>query len=291
MKKFLIQSVVLLATCLSLFLLLKLGLRGIEKKTYNSAFVDKLKLLKANKANRKIVLIGGSSVGFGLSAEMIERATGIRSINLGHNVGFGLLDYQPFLLEQLNKDDIIVFSPEWDFYTNPDFQDKPYLDDLILHNPGYGEILGNRKYVIRSYFSKITVDLSMQDIAGSAYIYNCMNSNGDIVSHCDLPSKSLKTDGEIPLDSLRVDKFRKYFPYFNTNRTLIVFPPTTKRIYAKYGGRLQHVEKSLREMGFEVVDRVEDNVYDERDFFDTESHLICAARERRTLKFISFLTY
>lgn len=288
MKKFIRQSIILFLVCLSLFLLLKWSVRGIEKKTYNSAFVDKLKMLKHDNAKRKLVLLGGSSVALGFSAALIEQETDIRSINLGHNLGFGLLDYQPFLLQQLNKEDIVVFAPEWNFYTTPDFSDDADLGNLILHNPDYGRLIGNKRHVLRSYFSMINVGMVGNDESSTAFRYHCINGNGDVITHCTLPPKPITTY-EIGIDSLMVSQFRTYFPYFGTNRTLVVFPPTSKRIYNKYKAHLQQIETTLRARGFEVVDHIEDNVYEERDFFDTEYHLTCPARDRRTAKLVLYI--
>ena len=82
MLRFIKKVLFVLIAILAIFLALRFYTMQYRAKNYVSAFVDKLQILEKNKNNRKIVLIGGSSVGFGISAEMIEQQTGIKTINL-----------------------------------------------------------------------------------------------------------------------------------------------------------------------------------------------------------------
>ena len=152
MKLFLKNIILFLFLLVSFFMISKIILPNREKN-YNSAFVDKLKILQLNKSNKKILLIGGSGIGWGISAELIERETGVKTINLGHNAAFGLIDYQSFIISNINKDDIIIFSPEWIFYNNPTFYDKATLSDLIRYNQEYRVLLNKDNF--SSFFTKI----------------------------------------------------------------------------------------------------------------------------------------
>jgi hypothetical protein len=250
-------------------------------------------MVQENKSTKKIILLGGSNVGFGVSAEEIEKRLGIKTINLGLNMHLGLTDFQAFLCKNLTKDDIVVFAPEWEFYSKPDYCDPRTLNDLIVNNYRYGELIGNNKYVIKSFFSNINLAIFQTDVSQTRnnktpYIYHCFNKNGDIISHCNLPAPGPKktTVDTLPL---KLDLFPKYFPFLLTNKTVFLFPPVQDRVYNKYKAYLNHIHQALTDRHYIVVDSVANNVYPVSDFFDTEYHVKCDVRPGRTEKLISFL--
>jgi hypothetical protein len=257
-------------------------------KNYNSAFVDKLKILAKNKQNKKIILLGGSSVGFGISAQMMQKQTGIKTINLGQHFGFGLTDAQDFILKNLTKNDIILFSPEWFFYSNPVYYDKATLDNLIVNNLDYGILLGNPLHVLQSVFSPIALRdfSSASKDAGraedsSVYVYHCINGFGDIVAQCHLPSQKVVWAPVEP-QTFDFEKFLRAFPFITSPRTIIVFPPTASGIFRNEESYFKKIEMVLRAKKINVLNSVDDNVYPESCFFDNEYHLNCDTRVIRT---------
>jgi len=288
MKTFIKKISLLFFFSFSLFFLLKITLKKHQHKNYTSAFVDKLKLLQQNKSQRKIILLGGSAVGFGLSAEQIERTLGIKTINLGLNFAIGLTDFQPFLMKNITKEDIIVFSPEWEFYSQPTFHAVADLENLIRNNYEYGKLMEKEEYVIKSYFSKIQLSLLYGENKNTPYRYNCMNAFGDIISHCSLPAPGAK-NYTINTTSLQTEAFPKYFPFIDSNKTVFLFPPTQERIYNKYKAYFSNIQQSLLNQHYMLADSVVNNVYPLSDFFDGDYHIKCEARVRRTEKLIAYL--
>lgn len=272
----------------SLFFSLKFILRNKQEKNYNSAFVDKLKILQSNRFKKKIILFGGSSVGWGFSAELIEKKLGIKTINLGHYAGYGLIDFQSFFLKNITKDDIIIFSPEWLFYADPEFYEPAILDNLVRYNYEYGKIIGNDYYLIKSFFSKIKISNSKKEDVSTAYRYNCLNRNGDIISQCSLPPFGPQYY-KIDHAPLKINSFSKYFPFLLTNKTIFVFPPTQLRVYNENKSYLDLIEHSLLKQKYIVADSVADNVYPDSVFFDAGYHIKCDMRIRRTEKLIDYL--
>jgi hypothetical protein len=265
-------------------------------KNYNSAFVEKLKILKANKNKRKIILIGGSSVGWGISAKKITQETGIQTINLGHHAGFGIIDFLPFVSKQTNSNDIIIFSPEWVFYTNPSYSDKATLKNLKIQNIGYNRITENTIGMLQAILFH-TIDF--EDIVkfyGSRskklpipnkepYRYDCINNYGDVTSHYGLKKRGPKPYGiNIPFDIL---SFRKKFEIVNDTNCYLLFPPTQRNIYNKNKKYLDSIEIELS--GLNIINNLISNVYDEEDFFDAEYHLTFQANSKRTHELIEFV--
>ena len=286
MRKFILLILLFLISTVSVFLALKI-IFNKDKKNYNSAFVDKLQWLKANGSKKKIILFGGSNVGFGLSAEMIEAATGIPTYNLGQQAGLGLVDYQSFLIKHLTKQDLIIFAPEWHFYGDPEFHDEN-LDNLVTDNKEYANLIGGYKQKLEYLFSPINFKYAEYEGPNTPYIYHCINKNGDIISQC-----SLKPAGPIYYtfkhSKFSFDQFKKLFPFLVTNRTVFLFPSTQVRVYNENRVYLKQIENELVNRKCMLANSVEDNVYPDSLFFDLGYHLTCDTRTARTEKFISYL--
>lgn len=215
MKRFIKISIVFFFCLLSAYAILSIFLK--KEKNYNSAFVDKLSLLKKYKNQKKIILIGGSAIGWGVSAEFIEKQTGIKTINLGHYASFGFMDYQEFIIENMTKEDIVIFSPEWYFYFSPRHFDDATLDDLIKNNIEYGFLINNYKHILRSLYRPLFIPkyFSLNYDKDRVYRYNCFNNNGDIVSHCDKKPTGPKYY-QLPDSIISVNQFKDVYSFLNT---------------------------------------------------------------------------
>lgn len=250
--------------------------------------VDKLELLKKNKSKQKILLIGGSSVGWGLSAEQIQKATNIITINLGHHAGFGLLDYQEFIISNLNHNDIIIFSPEWIFYKNPEFYDSATLNDLYT-NYKYLSLTNKSIFLyIKSIFlKKISFSKKKRD-PHNPYIYNCINENGDIISHCVQKPKGPKSYN-VHLSQYNLEFFREKFKYISKCKCILLFPPTQKSIFEKNKKSFKNLQNVISKSNLLYADSIASNVYNENEFFDAEYHLKCEIKKLRTEKLIEYI--
>jgi hypothetical protein len=288
MKKFITTIFFFSFIFLIMFVWARLLLK--KEKNYNSAFVDKLELLKKSKNEKKIILLGGSAIGWGVSAELIQQNTGIRAINLGHFASFGFLDYQDFLMDNISEDDIIIFSPEWNFYFNPTSSDAATLDDLNNNNLNYSILLKRPKYFFKSIFSKIDLPRFRKQNFSKyrAYSYNCYNNNGDIISHCRLPAIGPKFYN-ISYDSIKVNSFHNYYKFLNRKNTFMMFPPTQEEVYYKFQNQLELIQNRAFNCGLKYIDSLHTNIYPNTSFYDAEYHLKCSEKEKRTFVVIDFI--
>ena len=286
MKLFLLKLISLL-----LLITLSTGLMKFllpSKKTYNSAFIDKLELVKKNKNQRKILLIGGSSIGWGVSAEQIEKATNITTINLGHHAGFGLVDFQDFLLSCLTPDDLIIFCPEWFYYNNPNAYDTATLNNL-LQNSAYLDLTNKPLATrLRSIFLK-KISFSEDKDKSSPYVYKCINQNGDIISHCGLKPEGPKKYS-VDFDSLDLKTFTNTFKYISTVRCILLFPPTQESVYLKDKKSFEKLQAVISQSKLTFIDSIKSNIYHESDFFDQNYHLKCDVITERTKKVIQYIS-
>lgn len=296
MKSFLIKSIVLVTIITISTIGMKYFLYFLPfERNYISAMVDKLELLKKYKAKQKILLIGGSSVGFGLSADQIQKATNITTINLGHHAGFGLLDYKEFIISCLNPNDIIIFSPEWVFYENPNFYNPAVLGNLY-RNSTYFKIITKKpfakvKSVLMSKFflmRNFSFQTKKKHNPRKAYIYNCCNINGDIISHCGLkPSVPIKY--KVDFAHFNLELFKTKFKYTTKAKFILLFPPTQKLVYAMHKKSFDNLQITISKSNLEYVDLITSNIYNETDFFDAGYHLKCEIKNKRTKKVIKYI--
>lgn len=286
MKLFLLKLISLLLAITLATGLIKFILPS--KKTYNSAFIDKLELVKKNKNRQKILLVGGSSIGWGISAEQIEKATNIITINLGHHAGFGLVDFQEFILSCLTPDDLIIFCPEWFYYNKPNAYDSATLDNLH-QNLSYLDLTNKPLATrLRSIYLK-KISFSEDNDTSTPYIYKCINQNGDIISHCGLkPEGPIKYS--VNFDNLNLKTFKNTFKYISNDKSVILFPPTQQVVYQENKKSFEKLQAVLSQSNLKFIDSIQSNIYNQRDFFDKNYHLKCDIIKERTKKVIQYIS-
>ena len=79
---------------------------------YQSLVQDQYRILK-NTNDPKIVVVGGSSLAFGLNQQMIEEATGYEVVNLGLHAGLGLWFPTEMAKTNINEGDIVLVGYEY----------------------------------------------------------------------------------------------------------------------------------------------------------------------------------
>lgn len=83
----------------------------------------------------KIVIIGGSSAGFGIDEAYIEQETGYKVTNLGLHAGFGEIVPSELSKANINEGDIVLLAYEWGWEKEEHFTDIG--TDLVMLGFGY----------------------------------------------------------------------------------------------------------------------------------------------------------
>ncbi len=117
---------------IGVFIALLYSQLGIPTESSQFAYdiIQKKKAISASIPGPRLLLVGGSSVLFGLNAKMIEEQTGRRTVNMGTHAGLGL-DYILYLAKKVARPgDTILIVIEYELYTGrPDVENH---DDFIL---------------------------------------------------------------------------------------------------------------------------------------------------------------
>lgn len=127
--------------------------KDVFSSTYQSVIQVKYdKLLNTNE--QKIIIVGGSSLAFGLNEAMLEEATGYKVVNLGLHAGFGHKFNAELAKGNINAGDIVLiaFEYEWMYPGKIDYLGVDLVMSGIDHRlemykhiptDKYSEVLGN----------------------------------------------------------------------------------------------------------------------------------------------------
>ena len=110
--------VALIAIVLPLFVVV--GAAALIPPQYEKTFVGALdeKIDRLNSIEEeKIVIVGGSSVAFGLDSEIIEEQTGMPVVNFGLYAALGTKVMLDLSRQGINRGDVVIIAPEMDAQT------------------------------------------------------------------------------------------------------------------------------------------------------------------------------
>lgn len=85
---------------------------NVFHSSYQSVIQDKFRVLKETN-DPKIIIVSGSSSGFGLNEQMLSEATGYKVANLGLHAGFYPLFYTELSKANINPGDIVLLGYEY----------------------------------------------------------------------------------------------------------------------------------------------------------------------------------
>lgn len=306
MKRFLLN--ILLLSGISIIILIA-GLYVIPDKmvkyTILGALPEKHKHLESIPG-KKIILIGGSNVSFGIDSKIISDTFHIPVVNMGVHAGLGLEFILNDIKNYIKKGDVIVLMPEYEhFYTDNYYGEMElvsYIFDvdksaqktiepqqwqhLIKYLPTYSA----KK--IKNYIPSL---LSKSSPVVDIYHKESFNEYGDAYLHWTLPNQPFleakQNTGKEQLNTIVIEKIKSFKQLANTNGCpFYIFPPVIDKIsYDHQSTMINKITEELKnnQIAFEVNPL---NYRYEKDlFFNSYYHLNKKGVEIRTLQFIQEL--
>lgn len=187
------------------------------------------RLTNSKNVTQRIILLGGSSIGWGISAKTISEELNISAINLGVHAGIGYrniwLLYQNHLVP---KRDIIVVSPEYSMISAGAGLTKTYCDVLYLTQDSTWDALrcGARNlltHIKGTVISRGSDNISLYQRAG-------FNSYGDYTLAYDLPNQGGFSAGEtldLNADTKEIIEYQGFLKGLTEAGYKVIFAPTT----------------------------------------------------------------
>ena len=109
-------SLVLISSPFVFVLAYARSLPGVYSETFYGALNEKYDRLNSIE-DEKIVVVGGSSVAFGLDSELLEQYTGMPVVNFGLYADLGTKMMLDLSLSGISKGDVVILAPELDRQT------------------------------------------------------------------------------------------------------------------------------------------------------------------------------
>ena len=258
-------------------------------QTYLAAMADKFSRLHKLE-EEKIVLVGGSSMAFGIDSTAIERELKMQIVNMGLYAALGSKTTLDLTLSGIKNGDIVVFAPEMDkqaysMYTNPEIIVQTLeADRSMIWQIPLGEWSGLFNQ-LPSYVKEKKELLNNIPAPVNAYSRQAFNEYGDnvydrpynVMPELYLSANMIDITEEL-LDEDFIDYVNKYAETVRGKgaQFYFSFPPMNRLALtpnSTYQKRLSVYEQLNRLLDCEIIGNIEDHIINEGYFYDSNYHL------------------
>ncbi len=284
-------SLVLLAAPFAAVFALAQNVKGVYSRTFTAELPRKYDYLYAAEGE-KIVVVGGSSVCFGLDSALMEELTGRKVADFGLYATLGTKVMLDLSKRAIKSGDTVILAPELDSQTlSLYFNRSAVLEALDGRWDMVRDIddndIGGLAGAFLSYLSKAT-DFRRRGIfpdPSGVYNISSFNEYGDISYERPANVMALGYDANRPVDlspDIISDDFIDYlngyiddcaakgadvwFSFCPVNRSGLKAGTTADSIYSFY----RYLSKKLH---CRVISDINDYILDQQYFYDTNFHL------------------
>tara|TARA_B100000780_G_scaffold278245_1_gene251147 strand:- start:4776 stop:5666 length:891 start_codon:yes stop_codon:yes gene_type:complete len=242
------------------------------KDHYLASIEDALVNLKKTSNERRGILLGGSSLGWGVSAEQLSTKFKLQYINTGVHAAIGYKNIWNIYEKSLNKDkDIIIISPEYGSISSTNI--SPEVCTLTYLN------IFTKIICVPTILDHHIRNLFFSNVSNNEYNRNGFNSFGDHIAHLDKKKKNFipkNICNNLPT-KYEQNKYINFYlskiqegykiiyvpaviPNSSCKKDLIYLRELVKNLDTKINGNNFHVNAKL--------------TLDESYFYDTEYHMV-----------------
>ncbi|MBL4706762.1 MAG: hypothetical protein JKY54_19685 [Flavobacteriales bacterium] len=249
--------------------------------------------IKNDTSSHRIILVGGSNLGFGIDSKLMREVTGKTVQNLGLQRGLGV----PYMLAEVNQvarsGDEVVFAFEYDFFYEKELSGITPL--LILENdPSHVENFmapDDMGRIVRFFPSFFRIKMNEKLFGGSTvqnpiYHADAFNDYGDVISHLKEPSKIKDPNYRVfKLDRTdkNVNRINDWILQHPEVTCTFTFPPLAMSKYLEYETEVLQLEKELKELlNCPIKGTAKKSAYSDSLFFDSVNHLNAIGRAKRS---------
>ncbi|MBC8002463.1 MAG: hypothetical protein H7X97_07730 [Opitutaceae bacterium] len=270
----------------------------------------KSEIARSTQTN-KLLIAGGSSVLFGISAEIIEKETGIPSVNMGTHAALPMTYHLRELRAGLRPGDTALLILEYELYDRDEEKlDEVQLDYLLSRDHEYFlrfPISQQIKILTQTRIDRIWSGLMSRKknpgpMRNSIYTTTNLNTHGDQTGHFkalrpsyanfDLSSGILVSGLKNRLSVHRT--LEEFAGWCRTNRVqlLATFPNrATNSLFRPYV--ISQVESDFsffyRSIGVPLLGSISESILPKEEFFDTVYHLSAEGQHSRTQRLVQHL--
>lgn len=290
----------------------------IKKPTKSSQWVAEAYRHKEAYANsihrRKIVLVSGSNVLFGVESNMLSKALGYPVVNDAVNAGVGLPAILMHAKRIIKQNDIVILPLEYPLYSYNGKAGEQMIDHLYAREPQMIKQLTlfekfwifwhvKLERIIRGY-----TDGDDFPVTKGLYGAHNIDQHGDqIYTAKSLQSKEMKQ--EIAQHMKTPEKYAQSysahalgwsyladFVHWCRKRDVkVIFMPSTLMNHSAYHEKpeekqfYENIAKEVKKQGWNYVGEPYDYMYDRTYYFNTNFHLTREGRVKNTNRMIEDL--
>jgi hypothetical protein len=256
---------------------------------YLRNYGDKLDLIKDE--SKKMIILGGSNVAFGLDSEMIKTSfPDYNVVNMGLHASLSIEYQLENIYRHLSKDDVLVLALEYEYFyresNNIEFERlTSNINRLYLENYFIDAIL----YKVNKLTEGFVFSMYINNYSG-VYKYGILNDYGDIIIHNERESKTLPLPNDITSRKLN-QNFIHQLRFLdeiieNDIEVLITFPSITREYFDLNSFQINEVYNYITSFNLAVVSDPSNFTFDTDYFFDTHYHLNYSGKKLRTERLI-----
>jgi len=263
------------------------------------------KIERLKKKEPQIIFVGGSNTLFGLDSEMIVKETGYDVVNMGIHMGLGYYFQTQPVIDALQKDDIVMLSPEYVSYYLEKQINSRMLNQISEHFPSvilHFDHLNRVRLLYDHFLDKIKKniiyiqegkDYDLGPIGG--YSFSGVNEYGDQTDHLKAEKGS-----KLGLWNMKVYKGKELHPVFieQTEKMIKKCEKKECKVYFTYpaiaksafdAGVAAQAMSQLDLKGYPRLGDPSEYVFENKEFYDTHYHPLKRVRGLRTSKVIAEL--
>jgi len=300
MKKFVLKLILfsglIIGSCMALFIL-----PVEDTENYLLANIDKNRFLISVKSP-KMVLVGGSSLAFGVDSYFISNEINLPVVNMGLHGGLGLVFMINEVKPYLKKGDIVLLVPEYELFVRPNGS-STLIELLDLHRNNIIYLNLNQITTLIEFYpeyarSKIKKIISSSSLPNTrvkgVYFRHAFIDNGDMISHLDssksgyakdislLPPPDISLESAVPGVKVVIE-FNEWCK--SEGITLLISYPAFPETHFQHIDEFSSmVDMLLLQNGLSVISKPEKYEMPASSFFDTLYHLNEIGRMERTKK-------
>jgi hypothetical protein len=304
-SRFKIILISLLCFCLALLpvaavVTLAFTLPAQYSNTFVGVLDEKFERLTSIKED-KVIVVGGSSVAFGLDSEAFEAYTGVPVVNFGLYAALGTKLMLDMSKAGIEDGDVVVIAPELDrqtlsLYFNTETTLQAMDDDMsLIRYASMDNFFSLISGMFRHVSAKIEYMRSGAPNPEGVYNASSFNEYGDVSyerkgNTMELyydPNTPIKLDESI-LDDSFIEYLNDYIGYCRSRGASVYFsfcPMNAMAVTDKSAEALSAFEQLLSErLDCELISYAEDYIMDPGYFFDSNFHLNDVGVKYRTLR-------
>lgn len=301
MDNFLRSTLTFILRLFVFFIILLVLVKTIPSSRYdrNSALhgkIQKDRLLKANNERKRIIIVGGSNVSYGIDSRILINELGMDVINTGIQHTIGLEYMVNAVMPFVRANDIVLICPEYEQFKGDFYHgDKSTLTLIFEVDANFRNLtLAHSQHLIKDLPPYLCSRLNpiKYILSGNhegPHSVNSFNEYGDAVLHLDMKPEYFNTQ-----DSISDNEFNLSVVSFLEEskvkleklgvKLLMSYPCISESAAMSNSKFIDKVHQNIFESSLTLISNPNDYFFADSLFFNSKYHPLRSGNEMRTFQ-------